>query len=223
VAASTAPTLAERTQRYGLLLVAIAAAFVLQGTAEPGAGEQIASSALLGASLLLALRAADARPAVVWAAVALAGGVLIASIAEAANGNIDTGATRLLDALLVALTPAWIVLGVVRGLRARQAVSPQAVLGVLCVYLLLGMFFANVYGAVDRLGGSPFFAGHQAASVPNTIYFSFTTLTTTGYGDLTARSNLGHTLAVSEALVGQIYLVTVVALIVANLGRRRAA
>jgi hypothetical protein len=42
-----------------------------------------------------------------------------------------------------------------------------------------------------------------------------------GYGDLTAKSNLGHTLSNAEALVGQIYLVTVVSLIVGNLGLRR--
>ena len=53
------------------------------------------------------------------------------------------------------------------------------------------------------------------------IYFSFTTLTTTGYGDFTAGTSLGRMLAISEALVGQIYLVSVVALLVANLGRER--
>ena len=59
------------------------------------------------------------------------------------------------------------------------------------------------------------------STIANCLYFSFTTLTTVGYGDLTAASNLGHTLAMSEALVGQIYLVTVVSLIVGNLGLRR--
>ncbi len=58
-------------------------------------------------------------------------------------------------------------------------------------------------------------------TVAHCLYFSFTSLTTVGYGDLTARTNLGHTLSVSEALLGQIYLVTVVSLIVANLGRSR--
>jgi hypothetical protein len=95
------------------------------------------------------------------------------------------------------------------------------VLGVLCIYLLMGMFCASLFGAIDRLGGQPFFAGGIAATTSNCLYFSFTTLTTVGYGDLTARTGLGHTLAVSEALVGQIYLVTVVALLVANLGRAR--
>ena len=46
------------------------------------------------------------------------------------------------------------------------------------------------------------------------LYFSYATLCTVGYGDYTAASDLGHTLAVSEALLGQLYLVTVVALLV---------
>jgi hypothetical protein len=65
------------------------------------------------------------------------------------------------------------------------------------------------------------FAGGAMATTSHCLYFSFTTLTTVGYGDLTARSDLGHTIAVTEALVGQIYLVTVVALLVSDVGRRR--
>jgi hypothetical protein len=85
------------------------------------------------------------------------------------------------------------------------------------------MFFAFIYGTIDRFGGDPFFAGGQSATVANCLYFSFSSLTTAGYGDFTARTNLGHTLSVSEALLGQIYLVTIVSLIVANLGRGRPA
>jgi Ion channel len=91
---------------------------------------------------------------------------------------------------------------------------------VLCIYILAGMFFAFVYGTMDRVGHAFFTQGVQA-SVAHCLYFSFTTLTTVGYGDLTAATNLGHTLSVSEALIGQIYLVTIVSVIVANLGRSR--
>ena len=97
----------------------------------------------------------------------------------------------------------------------------EAVFGVLSVYLLLGMFFAFTYGAIDRLGEESFFAGGATATLSHCLYYSFATLTTVGYGDFTASSNLGHTLSVFEALLGQIYLVTVVSLIVANLGRSR--
>jgi len=85
--------------------------------------------------------------------------------------------------------------------------------------VLVGMTFGFVYGAIDNLGGDPFFASGEPATVSHCLYFSLTTLATVGYGDFVARSDLGHTLAVSEALIGQIYLVTVVSLIVSNLRR----
>ena len=217
----TDPTAGRRRERYGLLLGAIILAFSIQGIATPSDWEQVVVSALLGTTLLLALWTADAKPRVMRPAVGIVAAVILGSIAETVYGEANGGATRVASALLVALAPPAIIVGVARSLRARQAVTLEAVFGVLCVYLLLGMFFAFVYGSIDRLGGSPFFAGGQQGSVAQCLYFSFTTLTTVGYGDLTARSNLGHTLSVAEALLGQIYLVTVVSLIVANLGRAR--
>ena len=217
------PALATHRERYGLLLGAIIIAFAIQGIAEPGKVEQILVAVLLGATLLLALWVADAKPRVMWVAVLIVAALILISIIEAASGSVGGGATRITNALLVALAPPAIIVGVLRSLRARQAVTLEAVFGVLCVYILLGMFFASVYGTIDRFGGNPFFAGGQTATVARCLYFSFASLTTAGYGDFTARTNLGHTLSVSEALLGQIYLVTVVSLIVANLGRSRPA
>jgi Ion channel len=217
------PTLASHRERYGLLLGAIIIAFAIQGIAEPGKAEEIFVSVLLGATLLLALWAADSKPRIMRPAVLIVAALILATIIEAANGNVAGGATRIANALLVGLAPPAIIIGVMRSLRARQAVTLEAVFGVLCVYILLGMFFASVYGTIDRFGGDPFFAGGQSATVANCLYFSFSSLTTAGYGDFIARTNLGHTLSVSEALLGQIYLVTVVSLIVANLGRSRPA
>jgi hypothetical protein len=215
--------MASHRERYGLLLGAIIIAFAIQGIAEPGKFEEILVSVLLGVTLLLALWAADSKPRVMWPAVLVVAALILTSIVEAANGGVGGGATRVANGLLVALAPPAIIVGVVRSLRARQAVTLEAVFGVLCVYILLGMFFAAVYGTIDRFGGDPFFAAGQPATLSNCLYFSFTSLTTVGFGDLTARSNLGHTLSVFEALLGQIYLVTVVSLIVANLGRGRPA
>lgn len=218
--ASRLPGVTDRhRERYGLLLGAIIVAFAIQGVTEPGKWEQVLTSALLGVTLLLAFSAAEAKPWVMRGLALLVVGVILVSVVEAINGNVDAAATRLANALVVILAPPAIIVGVVRSLRARQTVTLEAVFGVLCVYILVGMFFAFLYGSIDRLGGSPFFASGAPASVARCLYFSFTSLTTVGYGDLTARSNLGHTLSVSEALLGQIYLVTVVSLIVANLGR----
>jgi Ion channel len=115
----------------------------------------------------------------------------------------------------VILAPPAVVVGVARSLRAHAGVTVEAVAGVLTLYILLGMMYALAYGAIDRLAHD-FFANGAKATPSICLYFSFTTLTTVGYGDLTAATNLGHTLSVSEALLGQIYLVTVVSVIVSN-------
>lgn len=127
------------------------------------------------------------------------------------------GPAAITNGLLIALAPPAVVIGVYRNVRATGTVTVTVVAGVLCLYLLLGLFFAFVYVAVQNLGGAPFFANGAAAVPSRSVYFSFVTMTTVGYGDYTARTNIGHTLSVSEALIGQIYLVTVVAAIVGRL------
>jgi hypothetical protein len=209
--------------RYGLLLGMITTAAAIEGIAEPGPWEYTLLTALLGATLVLALEVADAKSVVVQGAAVLAAGLFASTLIQSLTGSVDVRAFRISDAVLVSLAPPAIILGVVRSLRARGAVTVDAVIGVICVYILIGMFYAFVYGALDHLGHTSFFAGGAAASIPHCIYYSYTTLFTVGYGDFTAATNLGHTLSMSEALLGQIYLVTVVSLIVGNLGRRRVA
>jgi hypothetical protein len=205
--------------RYGLLLVTLVLSLGVQGIAPPGALQQLVVTALTGAGVALAVRAAGVAPRRVRLAATLALLVLGFGVLRAIIGGVGDGVALAMNAALVALGPLAVAAGVVGDLRATGRVRLAAVLGVLCLYLLLGMFFAFAYGAIDRLGGHPFFAGGQAATASNCLYFSFTTLTTVGFGDFVARADLGHTLAVFEALIGQIYLVTVVSLIVSNLGR----
>src|SRR3954447_24589725 len=209
----------ELPRRYGLLLVATLISLGVQGIAPPGAVQQVVVAALSGASLVLAFRAAQLRRIFIRAAAGLATLVLLATVFKAAGGGIGEGATRLMNAALLVFGPPAVALGVLRDLRASRQVRIHSVMGVLALYMLIGMLFGFVYGAIDLLGGDPFFANGDTASVSHCLYFSFTTLTTVGYGDFVARSDLGHTLAVFEALIGQIYLVTVVSLIVSNLGR----
>jgi hypothetical protein len=206
-------------RRYALLLVATVASLGVQGVFAPGPIQQVVVTALAGATLLLAFRAAALAPQPIALATALTLGALALSIVRAAQGDVGDGSVRVVNAALMALGPPAIAVGVVRDLRSSGQVRFEAVLGVLSLYMLLGMAFGFIYGAIDRLGGSPFFAGGDPATVAQCLYFSFTTLATVGYGDLVARTDLGRTVSVSEALIGQIYLVTVVSLIVSNLGR----
>jgi len=208
-----------RHGRYGLLLIVALVSVIVQGIVEPSAVQQVVVTLLAGAILLLALRAARLSPWLIRIALALAAVALSVSIVRATAGGIGDGAARSMNAALIALGPPAIVVGLVRDLRATGMVRVQTLFGVLALYMLIGMAFGFVYGAIDYYGGDPFFAAGQSATVSNCLYFSFITLSTVGYGDFVARTDLGHTLAVFEALIGQIYLVTVVSLIVTNLRR----
>jgi hypothetical protein len=191
----------------------------VQGIAPPTAAQQVAVSFLAGASVVLAFRAADLHPALLRVAVAVGTIVVALSVVRATAGGVGEGAARLFNAALVALGPPAVAVGVARDLRSSGRVRLEAVSGVLALYLLIGMLFAFVYGAIALLGDADFFEGGEEATASQCLYFSFTTLTTVGYGDFTAASDLGRTLSIFEALLGQIYLVTVVSLIVSNLGR----
>ena len=203
--------------RFGLLLVTLFLSLGVQGVVPPGRWQQLLVTALTGAAVALAVRAAGLPLRVVRLAAGLGLLVLALGVLRATVGTVGHGAALAMNAALVALGPPAVAAGIVRDLRKTRQVRLDAVLGVLSLYLMLGMFFAFAYGAIDRLGGHPFFAGGEDATASLCLYFSFTTLTTVGYGDLVARTDLGHTLAVFEALIGQIYLVTVVSLIVSNL------
>jgi hypothetical protein len=211
-------------QRYGMLLLALSATFVFEGVAEPGDVQRSVQTVLVGGTLMLALYAGEVprqrlrvAAAVIFAIVV---GVVVMSVVG--EGMTVAGIAAVANGLLVVLAPPAVVVGILRNLRATGAVTGTVVAGVLCLYLLVGLFFAFAYVAVQNLGGAPFFANGAAATSARSLYFSFVTMTTVGYGDYTARTNLGHTLSVTEALLGQIYLVTVVAAIVGRMVPRGA-
>jgi len=216
---ATAATLPRRRQRYALLLVNSLVLLFVQGVAPPSEAQRMVVTVLAATSLLLALRAAGVKRPVRELAAVLGVIVIALSVVSVVTGGIGEGVTRLMNAALVGLGPPVIALGIIRDLQVTRQVRVEALAGVLSLYLLLGMLFAFLYGAIDQLGSEPFFAGGETATVAHCVYFSFTTLTTVGYGDYVAQSDLGHTLAIFEALIGQIYLVTVVSLIVTNIRR----
>ena len=86
--------------------------------------------------------------------------------------------------------------------------------GALSAYLIVGLMFASTYAALDHMTTSGFFADNQPANTQTYQYFSFTTLTTLGYGDFTAAQDSGRSIAMLEALTGQVFLATLVARLV---------
>ena len=202
-----------------MLLLALGVTYFFDGVAESGDLQRAVGTVLAGATLMLALYAAEVPKrrlrAVATVILIIVAGVVSGSMAG--KGATVDGIAALANGLLIAGAPPLVVIGVWRDLRATGTVTVTVLAGVLCLYLLVGLFFAFTYIAVQNLGGAPFFANGDAATSARSVYFSFVTMTTVGYGDFTARTNFGRTLAVTEALLGQIYLVTVVAAIVARL------
>jgi hypothetical protein len=99
-------------------------------------------------------------------------------------------------------------------------VSGETVLRAMGVYVLLGLMFALLFMLVPAMTGATFFEGPQGNRAGDYLYFSYVTLATIGYGDLVPRSSLARILSVIEALSGQLYLVTVIALLISRLDRR---
>jgi hypothetical protein len=208
--------------RYGVVLLLILCSLIFQLAASDQDWARVVTIALQGATLVLALYASEARPLIArLATVVVAVAVLGSAAALVGFGEFGTTAGRIVAVLLVALAPLAIVKGVVRGVRTEGAVTLHTMFGVLCVYLLLGMLFAFAYSLVGDAQSEPFFASGIDPDLSDYLYFSFATMTTVGYGDLAAATDLGRSVAIAEALIGQIYLVTVVAVIVGSLSRGR--
>ena len=149
-------------------------------------------------------------PFAIATAAAVAAGINLFWQGEALTAALDIAAGILIITIAVV---------VAMGAVAQNEVNSRSVAGAICVYLLFGMLFMFLYGVLAALGHGPFFAQGTDGTRALRLYFSFVTLATLGYGDYTPASNLGHALAVLEALLGQLYLVTVVAVVVTRLGR----
>lgn len=142
-----------------------------------------------------------------------------AGLAAAINFFWQREALTVALALAAGVLTVTIAVAIATGAIAQNEVNSRSVAGAICVYLLFGMLFMFLYGVLALLGHGPFFAQGTDGTRPLRLYFSFVTLATLGYGDYTPAGNLGHALAVLEALIGQLYLVTVVAVVVTRLGR----
>jgi hypothetical protein len=160
---------------------------------------------------------ADVRRSVAVAIMAL---MTFTVVGEAAGGLSDSVLFAISGALSAAV-PVALIGGLMRLLQAR-GVTPQVVAGALTLYLLTGLVFAWVIGFVAQVESAPYFAEAAKASTSQVIYYSFAVLTTTGFGDLTAATHVGRALAVVEMLLGQLYLVTVIGILVGSFaGRQR--
>jgi len=201
--------------RFGYVLLLLFITFVFMASGIQGPWSRVVTVGLQGLTLLAALLAARTGRHLFRLAAVVVVVALVSTIASAIvdTGDNVTGVFFLLNVLLVGAAP--IVIGT--ALWRRQVVDIHTVLGAICIYVLIGMMFAFVYSSIGLIGDQAFFAQTTSANIADFLYFAFVTLTTVGYGDFTAAHGLGRALASVEALLGQIYLVTVVAVLVSRM------
>lgn len=210
--------------RFGAVLGLILATLAFGLAAPDGDLARVVNVALQSATLVAAAVASRAHAWVIrlCAAVSVLF-VLGALVAILGTKNFGSDSARLVGLLIVVLIPPAIATGVVRHAREERGITLQTMFGVLCLYLLIGLAYASACETIQAVFNDPPLAPldpqyyGDGVTHAEFLYFSFATLTTVGYGDLVAITNLGRSLAITEALIGQIYLVTVVALIVSNL------
>ena len=204
--------------RFGVVLALILLTVAFTLAAPEGDGARFVSVMLQAAVLVAAVIASKAhRYVIVLSLVAAVVGLAGTAAALFGSGEFGNSSAALVALFYVILTPPAIGSGLLKQFREEEAVTMQTMFGVLCLYLLVGLLFSVAFVTIDQLSDTPFFAGSGAHGRDDFLYFSYTTLTTVGYGDLVAATNLGRSLAITEALFGQLYLVSVVAVIISNL------
>lgn len=179
-------------------------------------------STAFGVVLLSAVFAVNqSRRSVLFALTLAVPGFFLHELDAVFDGNAMLGASHLFSAVFLAYT----ILLILRFIFSSRRVTYSTICASLCAYLLIGVFWANVYsltaivdpdsfrfGLVEADGSGTMRFGGAHSIYP--IYYSFVTLTTLGYGDIVPTSSAARMFAAVEAVMGQVYLAVLVARLV---------
>jgi Ion channel len=196
---------------YVLLLVLLVADYVLLTVGWSGGAALVVRTLLFALTVLLTFHTSRVGPRVQRVARVLVAVAVLTSLGVAiSTGDEAYGAVTFLVSLLLLACPlaiGWRILH-------HERVTGETIAGAICIYVLIGMIFANLDYGIQLASGSDFFAQAGSHGLPDFAYFSYITMTTVGYGDLTPRAGLPRTMAVMDAMVGQVFLVVMLARLV---------
>jgi hypothetical protein len=203
--------------RYGYSLALILADYVLLAALGGSIAGRLITYLVVVSTLLVTLLTARAPRLWITLAFALVGAsalvVVWAALTQTLAGFL--GVTSSLGVCLLLATPVVIVRDIIK----TRFVSVHTLLAAMCLYLLIGIIFALLYDAVGAVTPGGYFGSPKLGTITNALFFSFTTLTTVGYGNLVPATAFGQSLAMVEAVAGQIFLIVVVARLVSLWGQ----
>jgi hypothetical protein len=205
---------------YGVVLILIIVLFIFSAVTSSASWTTTAIILIQGITLAIALATSRRKDVRFGArAVILVAAVVAVVQLQLHHGKDFNAGVAFFSAALAVTTGVAIALGVMR----QNEVNSASVCGAIAIYLLIGMLYVFLYAGVQAVNGKDFFAQGAHGTRSLFLYFSYVTLATLGYGDYTPATQGGRTLAVTEALFGQLYLVTIVAVLVSSFGRRKGS
>ena len=200
---------AQRVQdAFGLVLILVLITYVLASVLTNKGWSAVLLTICTSATSIVALTGAHARPVMVRrASIVAAVAIVLAIVSAAFGGRLALNVASFLEIGLLGFAMAAVLQRVV----TSGSVSSRTILGAISVYATLGILFTWAYGLIDRIEGGAFFGEGVQVQGGDFLFFSYTTLTTTGYGNLVPAGQVGRMVSGLEMMLGQIFLVTLVA------------
>ncbi len=193
---------------FGLVLLLVLATYALGSLTAFHGWTAVLTTLVASLAGVVGLAGSGVRPTVVRGAGMLAlAAVVLAVLAELLDDTHLLGASSFVIVSLLLLAAGAIL----RAVLMETEVGFRTILGAISVYTILGLLFSFLYAALDRVESAPFFGTGVSVKGGDFLFFSFTTLTTTGYGNLVPAGQPGKMISGLEMLMGQIFLVTLVA------------
>ena len=212
--------LVRASDSFGLLLALLVVDYMLLAFVSVTQWFELTVSVPISLTLLLALHTSHAhRRAIIVGFVAVAAAIVTGVVNLIIGGHRLNGWVIVLISLLLIVAPYFIL----KRILGHNRVGIETILGAICVYVIIGLFFTLLYLGISKAStpGNPFLAQSGPHTPSDFEYFSFITLTTVGFGDLTPLSKIARLTVVFEAMLGQIFLVTLVARLVSMFGTEK--